>query len=45
MPATNKPIHERGTYFARADDAGKIVEFRAHPDAAGMMMQLGMMNM
>jgi predicted ester cyclase len=45
MPATNKPVQGRGTYFARVNDEGKIVEFRAHPDAAGIMMQLGMMKM
>ena len=45
MPATNKAVRGRGTYFARANDEGKIVEFRSHPDAAGMMMQLGMMPM
>jgi len=27
------------------NDDDKIVEFRAHPYAAGMMMQLGLMNM
>jgi predicted ester cyclase len=45
MPPTNKTIQGRGTYFVRVNDEGKIVEFRAHPDAAGMMMQLGMMKM
>ena len=42
MPPTNKTVTGRGTYTARVRD-GKIVEFRSHPDAAGMMMQLGMM--
>ena len=42
MPPTNKSVVGRGTYFARVRD-GKIVEFNSHPDAAGMMMQLGMM--
>ena len=42
MPATNKTVTGRGTYFVTARD-GKIVEFRANPDAAGMMVQLGMM--
>jgi predicted ester cyclase len=42
MPATNKPVMGRGSYYARVQ-GGKIVEFRAHPDVAGMMMQLGMM--
>ena len=42
LPPTNKSVVGRGSYFARARD-GKIVEFSSHPDAAGMMMQLGMM--
>jgi len=32
----------RGSYIGRVKD-GKIIEFRSHPDAAGMMMQLGLM--
>jgi steroid delta-isomerase-like uncharacterized protein len=42
IPATNRSVTGRGTYFARFRD-GKIVEFRSHPDVAGVMMQLGMM--
>jgi len=42
MPPTGKSAQGRGSYIARVKD-GKIVEFRAHPDAAGVMMQLGMM--
>jgi steroid delta-isomerase-like uncharacterized protein len=42
MPPTHKTVTGRGSYMARFRD-GKIVEFRSHPDAAGMMMQLGMM--
>ena len=42
MPATGKSVIGRGAYFARIRD-GKVVEFSAHPDAAGMMMQLGLM--
>ena len=42
MPPTGKSAQGRGTYIARVKD-GKIVEFRAHPDAAGVMMQLGLM--
>jgi steroid delta-isomerase-like uncharacterized protein len=42
IPATNKTITGRGSYFAHVRD-GKIVEFSSHPDAAGMMMQLGLM--
>lgn len=42
MPPTGKKVVGRGTYFVRFA-GGKIVEFRSHPDVAGMMMQLGMM--
>jgi len=42
IPATGKAVVGRGAYFAKARD-GKVVEFRAHPDTAGMMMQLGLM--
>lgn len=42
MPPTGRSVVGRGAYFIKARD-GKIVEFRAHPDTAGMMMQLGMM--
>jgi steroid delta-isomerase-like uncharacterized protein len=42
MPPTNKAVVGRGTYIARARD-GKVVEFSSHPDAAGVMMQLGLM--
>jgi predicted ester cyclase len=42
LPPTNKSVRGRGSYIARVRD-GKIVEFRSHPDAAGMMMQLGLM--
>ncbi len=44
MPPTNKTVVGRGSYIARAKD-GKVVEFSAHPDAAGIMMQLGLMKM
>ncbi len=43
IPPSNRRITGRGTYIARVKD-GKIAEFRSHPDAAGMMMQLGMMQ-
>jgi steroid delta-isomerase-like uncharacterized protein len=43
IPATGKSVVGRGAYFARVKN-GKIVEFSAHPDAAGMMMQLGLMQ-
>ncbi|WP_211880602.1 ester cyclase [Pseudarthrobacter albicanus] len=42
IPATNRAVTGRGTYIARIRD-GKIVEYRTHPDVAGMMMQLGLM--
>jgi steroid delta-isomerase-like uncharacterized protein len=43
MPATGKSITGHGCYFARAEN-GKIIEFHSHPDAAGMMAQLGLMG-
>jgi steroid delta-isomerase-like uncharacterized protein len=42
IPATGKGIVARGAYFARID-GDKVVEFSSHPDAAGLMMQLGLM--
>ena len=42
IPPTNKSVVGRGSYIARVKD-GKVVEFRSHPDAAGLMMQLGFM--
>lgn len=42
IPPTGKSIRGRGAYMARVRD-GKIVEFRTHPDLAGVMMQLGLM--
>jgi steroid delta-isomerase-like uncharacterized protein len=42
MPPTGKSVVGRGTYIARVKD-GKVVEFSSHPDAAGMMMQMGLM--
>ena len=42
MPPTNKTVVGRGSYIARVLD-GKVVEFSAHPDVAGTMMQLGFM--
>ena len=41
MPATGKTVVGRGAYFARVKE-GKVVEFSSHPDAAGLMMQLGL---
>ena len=42
IPATNRSAVGRGSYIAYARD-GKVVEFRSHVDAAGLMMQLGLM--
>lgn len=42
MPPTGKSIVGRGSYIAHVRD-GKVVEFSSHPDAAGVMMQLGLM--
>jgi len=44
IPATGKTVHGKGTYFVRFKD-GKPVEVHSYPDAAGMMMQLGLMPM
>jgi steroid delta-isomerase-like uncharacterized protein len=42
VPATGKSVVGRGAYFVRVTE-GKVVEFSSHPDAAGMMAQLGLM--
>jgi steroid delta-isomerase-like uncharacterized protein len=42
MPATNKTVRGRGSYFVHIKD-GKIVEMRSHPDVAGLAAQLGLM--
>jgi steroid delta-isomerase-like uncharacterized protein len=42
IPATGKSVVGHGAYFVRVAD-GKVVEFSSHPDAAGMMAQLGLM--
>jgi predicted ester cyclase len=42
IPPTNKGVIGKGTYFAHIR-GGKVTEFNAHPDVAGMMMQLGFM--
>ncbi|HET9591112.1 MAG TPA: ester cyclase [Anaerolineales bacterium] len=44
IPATGKMVNGKGTYFARFKD-GKAVEVHTYPDAAGMLMQLGLMPM
>jgi steroid delta-isomerase-like uncharacterized protein len=42
IPATGKKITGKGTYFLRVRN-GKVVEVHTYPDAAGLMMQLGLM--
>jgi predicted ester cyclase len=42
IPATGRPVVGRGSYIAYVRD-GKVVEYRSHADAAGLMMQLGLM--
>ena len=42
LPPTNKKVVGRASYIARVS-GGKIVDYRTHPDVAGLMMQLGMM--
>ena len=42
MPRIGKTVVGRGAYFVAVKD-DKVVEFRAHPDAAGLMAQLGLM--
>ena len=44
IPATVIKVNGRGTYFIRFEN-GKPVEVHSYPDAAGMMMQLGLMPM
>jgi predicted ester cyclase len=41
VPPTSKRVVGHGAYFVKVKE-GKVVEFSAHPDAAGMMMQLGL---
>jgi steroid delta-isomerase-like uncharacterized protein len=44
MPPTGKKVIGRGTYFVRFKN-GLAAEVHTYPDAAGMMMQLGLMPM
>ena len=39
---TGRRVVGRGAYFARFE-GDHVVEFRAYPDLAGMMMQLGLL--
>ncbi len=41
IPATGKKVTGKGTYFVRIQN-GKGVEVHSYPDAAGLMMQLGL---
>ena len=42
IPPTGQCLVGRAAYFVQVKD-GKIVEFSAHPDVAGLMVQLGLM--
>lgn len=42
IPVTGKKVTGKGTYFVRIRN-GKAVEVHTYPDAAGLMMQLGLM--
>ncbi|HEU4745054.1 MAG TPA: ester cyclase, partial [Anaerolineales bacterium] len=44
IPATGRKVNGKGAYFVRFKD-GQPVEVHSYPDAAGMMMQLGLMPM
>jgi steroid delta-isomerase-like uncharacterized protein len=44
IPATGRTVNGKGTYFVRFKN-GKVAEVHTYPDAAGMMMQLGLMPM
>ena len=43
IPATNKKVTNKGCYFGKVKH-GKFVEVRTYPDLAGMMMQLGLLE-
>jgi steroid delta-isomerase-like uncharacterized protein len=43
IPATGKQVTGQGTYFLTIRN-GKVVEVHSYPDAAGLMMQLGLMG-
>jgi steroid delta-isomerase-like uncharacterized protein len=42
LPPTGKSVVGVGAYFVKVKD-GKVTEFSAHPDAAGLRVQLGLM--
>jgi steroid delta-isomerase-like uncharacterized protein len=41
VPPTGKSVIRRGSYFVKVQD-GRVTEFSTHPDAAGLMLQLGL---
>ena len=43
IPATNRKVTNRGCVFSKVKN-GKFVEIRSYPDLAGMMMELGLME-
>jgi steroid delta-isomerase-like uncharacterized protein len=43
LPATGRSVVGRGAYFVKVRD-GKAVQFNSHPDAAGVMAQLGLIG-
>ena len=43
IPATNRKVTNRGCTFAKVKN-GKFTEIRSYPDLAGMMMELGLME-
>jgi predicted ester cyclase len=42
LAPTGKSVVGKGTYFVKVKD-GKVVEFNTYPDAAGLMVQLGLL--
>jgi hypothetical protein len=42
LPATGKSVVGIGAYFVKVNE-GKVTEFSSHPDATGLMVQLGLM--
>jgi steroid delta-isomerase-like uncharacterized protein len=42
LPPTGRTVTGRGAYFVKVRD-GRVVEFKVYPDAAGLMVQLGLM--
>ncbi len=42
--ATNKKVNNRGTYFGKVKN-GKFIEVCTYPDLAGMLQQLGIVEM